>query len=313
MKMMNFNNMPQELQRYVQWVNWKLVKRNNKDTKVPYSPKTRLKASVSDPLTWGSFKEAVQQLNNGFNGIGFVLTENDPFVGIDLDEFRDPKTGEVQQQALDIIASLDSYCELSPSGDGFHIWLKGNLPQGKNRNGHFEIYDRNRYLTITGEHFGTSPKSICTRQSEMMQFYEQWINRSMSITTTPVNLQPITLNDRELVRKAILSRNGWKFEKLWLGEWQQLGYSSQSEADQALCNFLAFWTAKDVARMNDLFKKSNLYRPKWDEIHTADGISYGQTTLLNAIEKTGNVYNGKTFKSNVKKEVTLPWTKPDQI
>ena len=33
----------------------------------------------------------------------------------------------------------------------------------------------------------------------------------------------------------------------------------------ALCALLAFWTGKDTARMDRLFRRSGLMRPKWDE------------------------------------------------
>jgi primase-polymerase (primpol)-like protein len=107
---------------------------------------------VNDPATWGTFESAKKRFNEGdVDGFGFVFTENDPYVGIDLDNCRDKKTGTITDRAQKIISSFASYTELSPSGTGVHIIAKGVLPGKGKKDGNIEMYDQGRYFTFTGE------------------------------------------------------------------------------------------------------------------------------------------------------------------
>jgi putative DNA primase/helicase len=81
---------------------------------------------------------------------GFYLFP--PLVGVDFDKVRDPHTGVIEPWAKEIIAGLDSYSEISPSGTGVHVWTTGQLSEeARNRAGRIEIYQRGRYFTVTGE------------------------------------------------------------------------------------------------------------------------------------------------------------------
>jgi putative DNA primase/helicase len=88
---------------------------------------------------------------------------------------------------------------------------------------------------------------------------------------------PSDLADAELITRARMASNGASFARLWAGDWSR--YDSQSEADAALCSYLAFWTGGDRGRVDSLFRQSGLYRPKWDERHHGDGSTYGEGTL----------------------------------
>lgn len=144
-------NIPEELRRRPQWVVWKLEKRDGKDTKVPYIAGGVGKADSTNSETWRTFEEAVQALKASpgrYNGIGFVFSSGDPFAGIDLDKCRDPETGELEEWAGEIVASLDGYAEASPSGTGVHIIVRGKAPNKKR--GRVEAYSSERYFTMTG-------------------------------------------------------------------------------------------------------------------------------------------------------------------
>lgn len=58
---------------------------------------------------------------HGIKGVGFVLTQNDPFVFIDLDQCIEPNTGAVQAWARGVLKQIPSYTGISPSGLGLHI------------------------------------------------------------------------------------------------------------------------------------------------------------------------------------------------
>ncbi|MFP3868958.1 MAG: hypothetical protein ACLFUU_12515 [Desulfobacteraceae bacterium] len=137
------NNIPAELREHPQWVTWRIEDRDGKPTKIPYCPNNPgRKAEADDPHTWGTF-EAAQSIaqQNGFAGIGYEFSSDDPYTGIDLDKCRDPETGEIEPWAWAIINQVDSYTEISPSGRGVHILAKGKLPPGRRRKGHIEMYD----------------------------------------------------------------------------------------------------------------------------------------------------------------------------
>lgn len=146
-------HIPQELKAHPQWVVWKWEERDGKPTKPPYDPKTGKRASHSDPSTWGTFDQAVKALDRGFDGIGFVFTGEDLFCGIDLDDCRNPASGEIEPWAVKLIKEFDSYTEISPSKTGLKIFLKGKLPGGGVKTKHVEVYDKLRFFTVTGDRY----------------------------------------------------------------------------------------------------------------------------------------------------------------
>lgn len=94
------------------------------------------------------------------------------------------------------------------------------------------------------------------------------------------------LDDAEIVRRAAAAANGEKFARLWSGDTAEYagdGNEGHSEADLALCSLLAFWCGPDEARIDGLFRRSGLMRPKWDERRYGDGRTYGQGTIGHAL------------------------------
>jgi putative DNA primase/helicase len=137
---------PEELRVRPQWVVWKAV--GDRPDKVPYSARSGRRASSTDLLTWSTFQEALEAYENGgFAGLGFVFSSADPYAGVDLDACVN-RNGEVAGWALKIARYLDSYTELSPSGTGLHIIVRGDVPNC--RKGDLEIYSSKRFFTVTG-------------------------------------------------------------------------------------------------------------------------------------------------------------------
>ncbi len=145
------DNIPEVLRRRPQWVAWKLEQRSGKRTKVPYIAGGVGKADTTDLMTWRTFEQAVTALETGrYNGIGFVFCSGDHYAGIDLDDCRDPETGEVEAWATEIVASFGEgvYREVSQSGTGVHIIVKGKAPNKKV--GQVEAYSIERFFAMTG-------------------------------------------------------------------------------------------------------------------------------------------------------------------
>src|SRR5215208_1244308 len=157
-------NIPEQLTERPQWVCWRREMRGGKPTKVPYTPGTERRASSTDLLTWRTFEEALTAYERGeppHDGIGFVFCSADPFVGIDLDDCRDPKSGHIEPWALKIADRVqEGYVEASPSGTGVHVIVEGTVRDGSRARkkvhlngevvGEIEMYSRGRFFTITG-------------------------------------------------------------------------------------------------------------------------------------------------------------------
>ncbi|WP_277555893.1 phage NrS-1 polymerase family protein [Halobaculum limi] len=286
-----------------QWVCWVSKTRGGKQTKLPVIPDTGSFASATDPETWSDVETALEYAHtDAADGIGFVFTESDPLVGIDLDDVLDPETGAVDDDAQDIIDRLDSYTEISPSGTGYHILLEGELPDGRNRRGQIECYDNARFFTVTGDHVSGTPTHIARRQDALVAIHGEYLTqadpatRNTTATSTLANRSHSQSNpgleDAALLETASNAKNGPKFKRLWNGSTG--GYDSNSEADMALCFLLAFWSGGDAAQIDRLFRQSDLYREKWDDIHYADGSTYGEKTIERAITGTSDFYEPST-------------------
>lgn len=288
-----YDNIPPILTEYRQWVLWRYEQRRGqtKPTKVPYNPHNHRKAESNNPDTWGDYAQVCQAMQHGkprYDGIGFVVTADDPFCGIDLDDCFNPETGEINAQAAEILQRIDSYTEITVSGTGLRIWLQGVLPPGKRRVGHIEMYDSVRFFTVTGHILAGSPGEVLLRQAALTALHEDVFPPSPpqpSARKSP-NV-PLSLSDQEVLHRAQEARNGAKFRTLY---YQGDPGSDHSAADQALCNLLAFWTGGDAATMDRLFRGSALMRDKWDKRHNADGSTYGQMTINRALRDCHQVY-----------------------
>jgi len=296
---------PETLRERDQWVCWREEERDGKPTKIPVTPGAGGFASATESETWASFEAALDYSETEYaDGVGFVFTDDDPIVGVDLDDCRDPETDDVDDAALDIIERLDSYTEVSPSGTGYHVLITGALPEGRNRRGSVELYDTARFFTVTGDHVEWTPTRVARRQDALIAIHREYVQGTERDTasesesrgdaddrspTTGAADVDVDLEDEDLLEKARNASNGEKFERLWNGN--TVGYDSQSEADMALCCLLAFWTGGDRSQMEQLFRQSGLHREKWDEVHYADGSTYGEKTIERAIATTSEFYD----------------------
>lgn len=285
----NYDSVPDGLKQLPQWVVWKKeTDEKGKVKKVPRNPITGYGASSTDPETWNTFITArdIYEETKGYDGIGFVFN-NSGIVGIDLDHCID-ETGQMTETAQEIIQVLDSYTEYSPSGTGVHIYAYGTLPVDGKKKEPYEMYQNKRYFTVTGQSFHNPPKQIQYKGPKILKIYERLFPQVEAPAQQPISGFSL-LNADEVVNRIRASRQGQTFEALYQGDIS--AYPSQSEADMALCNILAFWCAKDAQMMDAIFRQSGLYRPKWDVKHGPE--TYGNITIQKAIAGTTEVYTPK--------------------
>ena len=154
---MRYDNIPDELKRLNQWVC------ANEDSKVPMQATRPYPASSTNPATWASFEDALWAVENGYyDYLGFVFNDNG-IVGIDMDDavfeeeiflghLRYVGNRRSSDLAREILMLCRSYSEVSKSGTGVHIFVKGDIPfKGKNNLKGVEIYKTGRFFIMTGD------------------------------------------------------------------------------------------------------------------------------------------------------------------
>lgn len=301
---MNYGSIPEELKALPQWVGFMLVhnEKKGKPDKIPINPATLWGASSQNSDTWGTFEAAKAVIGRDGRckrknesgervtvtapvcGVGFVFHRR--YAGVDFDHCINPDTGEVDAWAAQWVERFGSYTEISPSGTGLHIICKGMLERAVKRP-EAEVYDRGRYFTVTGDVFG--PERPVREAQEAIDALCRELQEEEKPKRAPTE-GLVALADAQLIEIAGKAKNGAKFTDLFNGRWESR-YKSQSEADMALCELLAFYTGRDEAQMDRLFRASGLMREKWDEKHGAH--TYGETTLQKAIGRCKDVYQGK--------------------
>lgn len=274
-----YKNIPEELKEIDNWVCY------NKD-KRPVNPNTGYYAKPNDSETWGSYEEALYMGDMKQLGIGFMIGDTD-YVGVDIDDLK-----ENRNVAGEFMNKLDSYTEYSPSKNGIHIWVKGDIDINRYRKDGIEVYDKTspRYLTFTGDAIG-DVRHINDTTEELMELHDKYIGNTKKSNVVDLPSRPVDLNETELIEKIESSKQGKLFNELYSGNWEGR-YNSQSEADLTLANILAFWTGRDYSKMDAIFRSSGLYREKWNE-KRGDG-TYGEIIIDKAINDTTDVYTPKS-------------------
>ena len=202
----------------------------------------------------------------GFSGVGVVLGEVDGIhvSGVDIDACCDAVTGKFTAESREIVIGLDSYAEYSPSGTGCHILVIGSLHGRKAIKLPFagskavEIYDQDRYLTFTGRHLTKTPNEVREREDAL---YE----RVLATKAQPTGLiVAVTVSEAE------------RLDRLLSGD-MSLHNGDHSAADFALCCLLAKKYGCNAFKIDDEFRKSGLYREKWER------DDYRESTITRAI------------------------------
>lgn len=294
-----YEKIPLELKQLPHWVGWKYMQRPGEDhkRKVPINAMDGQPAKSNDPTTWCDFDTAcLGKERFGLDGIGFMFS-GDGIFGIDIDHCYDPETQELDPAAAEIIETVQSYTELSPSGTGIHILCKGVLPEGRKRRGAVEMYSTLRYFTVTGNQFGLEyPFSDCTERVAVM--HRKYLGEEETAAGAQKAALPMPtgrgtnadMSVDAILRRMFDSKHGQKLQDLYNGSWERygIGDGSQSSADQAFCNTLAFWCRCDAALMDAIFRRSGLYRQKWDKRRGAK--TYGQITIDRAIKDCRDIW-----------------------
>lgn len=176
-------NVPQVLQDRPQWLVWRFVRKSGQDkpSKMPYylngnlrgwpngmpphqkgvkAVGTQAQPQVDqghdlDRQALGTMQQAVGALNSGrWDGVGFAFLPGDGLIGIDVDGAIDPIDGDMADHCQEIIDRCQSYTELSPSGKGIHVIVRGETETFKCNKVGVEVFCGRQFFTVTGREFG---------------------------------------------------------------------------------------------------------------------------------------------------------------
>lgn len=272
--------LPRYLQEHGRFCLWKYEQNKGRWTKVPYQPKApQYGAASTNPAHFTDLKTAMQA-RKGFDGVGLGIFGD--LAAIDIDHCIDEK-GEFSTLAETVIATMDSYTEFSPSGKGIRIIFRVPAGFAYDKDAFYvnnqsacdprqswpekqglEIYiagATSKYVTITGNAL-VPPVEVEERSAEVLEILNRYMRKPAQERTVTAPAPSINnLTDSEIIEIASRAKNGAKFDSLYRAG--DIGsYPSHSEADQALFNLLACYTAGDTDRMIRIFETSALYREK---------------------------------------------------
>jgi hypothetical protein len=219
-------------------------------------------ASSTQPGTWMSFEQAARAASARGLHVGYMLNEDDPFTCVDFD-IKDaanapdkPETWTTREEMetyYSYLRQFDTYTEWSASGKGFHAWVRGKVGHGARRKG-VEVYSQERFMITTGDVVNAKP--IEDREL-MIKSFAEFIRPKGLADGIVLTEEPEEADDFYILRTALTAENSDKFWKLWKGEWSDLGYPSQSEADLALMSMFTFYSPSN-AQCRRLFRESEL-------------------------------------------------------
>lgn len=290
-----------------QWVNFKLVKSGERMTKVPYSPVTGKAASSTDRETWSDFVEASEKSPN----VGIIFTPEQLLLGIDIDHCLNGKTRAIEHEQADAIVELlleaDTYTEVSPSGEGLHLYLALTAPLALSMSKHapYEFYTSGRYFTVTQDSFGKVVRDVRTvTPEEALKLLKMIGYREAAADPRAVGHEVFgdgasimdkehpSISDEEVLKRMFKSKKkGERVKALYNGDTSDYG-KDESSADMALLSHLAFWTGKNADQMLSLWLSSPLGKRK----KTQSRVDYQKRSIRNAISNCAEVYEPKTDK-----------------
>jgi hypothetical protein len=283
------NAIPAEWRQRDRWDCWK----QEDKSKPSYIPGTDKHASCTNPAHWASFDVALEALRKvpGYAGLTFAVI-GDGYIVIDLDRCRNAKNGRIAAWARKIIKRFNSYTEVSSSGTGVHIILKGKLPPQGRKQGRIEVYADKRFICVTGRQLTSygAGKSIKDRSKLLLEWHgEVFANRADSAHTHSV-LNPTSSNGAaRLPEEYFISEDRLKHfftkkpQARVIFEGKSNGqYASQSDAEQALANMAI------NAELTDAEAGAVLSKARWksrQKVSKAERIDYIERTLAKAHDR----------------------------
>lgn len=278
------------------WVNYRIEERKGKKTKIPVSPITRKLASSADPATWSNYEETHAISPQ----VGIVFTPDQTLLGIDIDHCL--KGNNIDHEQKESIAALiieaDTYTEISPSGEGLHLFLAIDEPLAlsSNKSAPFEAYTSGRYFTVTGNVYKEPKEVRSVSAKEALDLlaiigYPWKKEEKTGLLLNASNYE--SMKDEQVLAKMFASKKGKQIKALYDGD-LSANKNDASNADLSLCSHLAFWTGKSAEQIERIWSASPLGSRK----KTSERKDYRLRTIAKAIASCKEVYKPKNQKTD---------------
>lgn len=285
---------PQDLRSIKRWVVWKYVERTKPDgtkvwAKMPMTTSGRA-ASSTNPATWTTFEDAVDEFIVGdFDGIGLVL--GDDVQGVDLDDCRDPQTGELTELAHELLERVEGYAEVSPSGTGIKLFSRTNLDASRTKKeSGVELYREGRYFTVTGHAINGHTVGLPAETQDLGWLVDRVWGEEMS--------SPIVQGDAADLALALYkpTLEDWDLERVeqevmphlnpdcGYADWLAVGAAlhHQGEGDEA---WLELW---DAWSQGSGKYAEGVCAEKWSSFHQQRPRGRGAVTLASLLKQTAD-------------------------
>lgn len=267
----NYENIPDEMKKEKRWCLYKIIQRDGKNTKLPLMP-NKEPAKSNDKATWNSYEDCIMALkHNVGEGLGFFL--GDGYIGIDIDKVSDDimeynTNHHVSSMTADFLREVSTYAEISPSKTGLHFIGKGEVPGERKRYKNLEIYDKDRFFTVTGNVIKDRDRSkIESIDSELKPLYEKYMPKTNKISAENKR-SPTVISyngDQDILEKLFnrgyFSYAGEDLRQIYYGNYESY-FNSQSEADFFMLQRLLYYTG-NVEMAISFMESSGLKREKW--------------------------------------------------
>ncbi|MDK4501214.1 DEAD/DEAH box helicase family protein [Fusobacterium necrophorum] len=267
----NYENIPDELKREKRWCLYKIIQRDGKNSKLPLMPNGK-PAKSNDKTTWNSYEDCIAALNRNIgDGLGFML--GDGYIGIDIDKVSDDifvysMDYHAKSMTADFLRGISTYAEISPSKTGLHFIGKGEVPGERKRYKNLEIYDKDRFFTVTGNVIKDRDRSkIENIDSELKPLYEKYMPKTNKISAENKRSPTVTFynGDQDILEKLFdrgyFSYTGEDLRQIYYGNYESY-FNSRSEADFFMLQRLLYYTG-NVEMAISFMENSGLKREKW--------------------------------------------------
>lgn len=254
-------NIPIELREYKQWLWFKKIRKQDlkgkeKILKLPVSPITLKSDDWNNKEQWADFETAVNNIeSSGCDGLSFVLSRDDPFVCIDLDNVDNKK------KDMFINDFNGTYVEISQSGMGIHIFVKGEIEKNfNNQLEKVEMYQGNRCIAMTGNIYKFNDfvaNKVLLKQKELDKYYKLFSQkRSVREIIRKYQEAAECVPGSNMVIETMCRYNA-RARALFEGSYTS---GDASKDDFSLLLFLNSFTHGNAEMMKELFLKSALNR-----------------------------------------------------